>query len=171
MKNIKTKLFLLGLAVAYVYFPLYGWYNNSPFKIVLEGPKHQKTKSIAVHAQEPVEEPSVTPKPTPKADTTTKKIVKDTTIMYFGEEEWEPMYNIIKNESGFNPSAKNKKSGACGLGQALPCEKMNCSLTDVVCQAEWTVKYVQNRYGTPSKAWKHWQEGVKIDGKDYGHWY
>ena len=55
-------------------------------------------------------------------------------------------------ESGLNPYAVNKSSGACGLFQALPCSKLPCSLSDVACQAKWGVDYIKNRYGNPANA-------------------
>lgn len=74
----------------------------------------------------------------------------------FGDKQWSASYSIIEKESGFNPYALNKQSGACGLGQSLPCSKVlnTCgSLTDVVCQSEWIANYIKNRYGTPANAW------------------
>tara|TARA_R110000868_G_scaffold393078_1_gene663994 strand:+ start:275 stop:658 length:384 start_codon:yes stop_codon:yes gene_type:complete len=63
---------------------------------------------------------------------------------------------IYLKESGNNPSAINKSSGACGLGQALPCSKMPCSLTDYNCQDHFFTAYMQNRYGTWENAKAFW---------------
>lgn len=74
----------------------------------------------------------------------------------FGSEHVVAMDNIIAQESGFNLYAKNPTSGACGLGQALPCTKMldTCrSFANSDCQIDWVVNYVKNRYGNPQKAW------------------
>lgn len=54
---------------------------------------------------------------------------------------------IIDHESHFNPQIVNPSSGACGIGQALPCSKMGCSLDNVDCQVNWLVGYFQNHYG------------------------
>ena len=80
---------------------------------------------------------------------------------------------MIVRESGFNLQAVNKVSGACGLGQALPCSKMNCPLDfkGADCQIKWVINYVQKRYGDPIKAYAHWLARVPISGKDVGHWY
>lgn len=59
---------------------------------------------------------------------------------------------IIAKESGFNPYAVNASSGACGLAQALPCEKMGCDLGDVDCQLNWMNSYINRRYGSPEQA-------------------
>lgn len=61
---------------------------------------------------------------------------------------------LIFRESGFHPTSVNS-IGACGLGQALPCSKMNCELTDVDCQINWVKSYVERRYGTIDKALEH----------------
>ena len=61
---------------------------------------------------------------------------------------WMKWAELIARESGFNPSAINPTSGACGLSQALPCSKMKCSLDDADCQLNWVEKYVNDRYGS-----------------------
>lgn len=58
---------------------------------------------------------------------------------------------LIFRESGFHNESVNS-IGACGLPQALPCEKMACELSDVDCQLNWIKQYVERRYGTPEKA-------------------
>lgn len=63
---------------------------------------------------------------------------------------------IYMKESGNRPDAINKSSGACGLGQALPCSKMPCTLTDYACQDAFFTKYMQNRYGTWENAKSFW---------------
>lgn len=62
------------------------------------------------------------------------------------------VYNF---ESGNNPSAINAQSGACGLGQALPCSKMGCNLGDYSCQDTWFTSYMLRNYGTWANAWQH----------------
>lgn len=63
---------------------------------------------------------------------------------------------IYMKESGNRTNAINKSSGACGLGQALPCSKMPCTLTDYACQDAFFTKYMQNRYGTWENAKSFW---------------
>lgn len=58
---------------------------------------------------------------------------------------------LIFRESGFHPTSVNS-IGACGLGQALPCSKMACELSDVPCQLEWVKNYVVRRYGNVTQA-------------------
>jgi len=68
---------------------------------------------------------------------------------------------IYQKESGNNPGAVNASSGACGIGQALPCSKMPCSLSDYNCQDQFFTQYMLGRYKTwqAAKVWwdaKHW---------------
>jgi hypothetical protein len=62
---------------------------------------------------------------------------------------------IYSHESGNRTSAINASSGACGLGQALPCSKMGCSLSDYACQDAFFTNYAMQRYGSweNAKAW------------------
>ena len=59
---------------------------------------------------------------------------------------------LIARESGFNEYAINVGSGACGLGQFLPCSKLKCDLSDVDCQLDAIEEYVVRRYGTIERA-------------------
>lgn len=59
---------------------------------------------------------------------------------------------LIRRESGCNPYAVNKSSGACGVAQELPCGKSGCSLGDGACQVKWMNGYVAARYGSWANA-------------------
>lgn len=65
--------------------------------------------------------------------------------------QWPYFDQIIESESGWNPSAVNPSSFACGLPQALPCSKLGSMEVDH--QIDWTINYVKERYGTPQAAW------------------
>jgi hypothetical protein len=85
--------------------------------------------------------------------------VYEATCKTFSCDDWEAMKYIISHESGFNPLAVNASSGACGIGQALPCEKMGCqTLEDVDCQINWMFKYIKERYKDPQLAYQFWIE-------------
>lgn len=89
--------------------------------------------------------------------------VKTATVAKFGESQWPAMQTIIQRESGFNPYAVNTTSGAAGLFQALPFSKTGCiALSDIDCQIEWGLNYVQNRYASPQGALAFW---------NLHHWY
>lgn len=62
---------------------------------------------------------------------------------------------LIGEESGCNPYAVNPSSGACGVGQALPCSKTGCEMGDGACQIRWMNSYVQGRYGSWQAAADH----------------
>jgi hypothetical protein len=64
---------------------------------------------------------------------------------------------IYQHESGNDTTSVNKNSGACGLGQALPCSKMPCSMTDYGCQDSFFTEYMQGRYGSWINAYNFWQ--------------
>lgn len=89
----------------------------------------------------------------------------------FGEQHTASLEALVMHESGFNQYAGNKSSGACGLFQAMPCEKMGCSLDDVQCQIDWGFGYIERRYGNPTNAWDFWQSRRPINGRDVGNWY
>ncbi len=82
------------------------------------------------------------------------------------DSEWGALVQIINHESGWKPNAVNKKSGACGLFQALPCKKMakygSDYRTNYKTQIKFGFAYIKNRYKTPTKAWAFWQKH---------HWY
>jgi len=59
---------------------------------------------------------------------------------------------LIRRESGCNPFARNKSSGACGVAQELPCGKSGCALGDGACQVKWMNSYVMSRYGSWANA-------------------
>lgn len=81
----------------------------------------------------------------------------------WGEEHWEAFYNIVSHESGWNPNNVNKKSGACGLFQFVPCSKGGSAYKhDYKVQIQKGIQYIEYRYGTPNKAWAFWQKH---------HWY
>ncbi len=62
---------------------------------------------------------------------------------------------LIGKESGCNPYSVNKSSGACGVGQALPCSKTGCAMGDGACQTIWMNSYVMGRYGSWAAAANH----------------
>lgn len=66
--------------------------------------------------------------------------------------DWRKYAELIARESSFNPHAINPTSQACGLAQALPCQKMACELSDIDCQLKWIETYVIQRYGSIDNA-------------------
>ena len=68
---------------------------------------------------------------------------------------------IISHESGWDVTATNPSSGAYGLPQALPGDKMASAgadwQTDATTQIEWALNYMNTTYGSPNQAWVFWQ--------------
>jgi hypothetical protein len=63
----------------------------------------------------------------------------------FGDEQWPMVEQLINGESGWNPYAINKSSGACGLFQSLPCSKVLSvagNLDNIDGQVRWGVDYI-----------------------------
>jgi hypothetical protein len=69
--------------------------------------------------------------------------------------------NIISRESSWDVHATNPSSGAYGLGQALPGDKMASYGSDwrnsATIQIKWALAYMTGRYGSPCAAWTFWQ--------------
>lgn len=63
---------------------------------------------------------------------------------------------IYYKESGCRTNAINPNGGACGIGQALPCSKLPCSLSDYACQDSWFSNYAIKRYGSWENAYNFW---------------
>ncbi|MFE0463442.1 LysM peptidoglycan-binding domain-containing protein, partial [Kitasatospora sp. NPDC058965] len=64
---------------------------------------------------------------------------------------------IITHESGWNITATNPSSGAYGLPQALPGNKMASAgsdwATNPATQIRWALQYMNETYGSPNAAW------------------
>lgn len=67
---------------------------------------------------------------------------------------------IYQRESGNNPAAINSDSGACSLGQSLPCSKLAniCPnwKTDYRCDDLFFTNYAMGRYGSWGAAYQFW---------------
>lgn len=112
----------------------------------------------------------VTPKPKPPVVTATKTVSSPSRPLYSGggsktewllasgiaEADWAYVDYIVSKESGWNPNATNKSSGACGLVQALPCSKVPGNGYDPVDNLRWANGYAVNRYGSWAGAYAFW---------------
>lgn len=77
----------------------------------------------------------------------------------WSKEDYEALVKLWTKESNWNPNAVNKKSGACNIPQALPCSKISKKYGDNSWQSgiKWGLAYIKSRYGSPKKAWNHFQ--------------
>lgn len=78
------------------------------------------------------------------------------------EDQWWAVDSIVSRESSWNPNAVNKSSGACGLGQQLPCGKWAGAWNDPVAALKAQYGYVTARYGGYPQAVAFWNAN---------HWY
>lgn len=79
----------------------------------------------------------------------------------WSEEDFNSLINLWNKESGWNPNSHNSSSGAHGIPQALPASKMASEGEDYYTNGEtqirWGLKYIKERYGSPSNAWAAFQ--------------
>lgn len=78
------------------------------------------------------------------------------------QSDWGYVDSIVTRESGWNPNAVNPSSGACGLGQQLPCGKWSGAWNDPVAALVAQHGYVKERYGSYAGAVAFWNSN---------HWY
>ncbi|TDD31193.1 lytic transglycosylase domain-containing protein [Nonomuraea terrae] len=75
--------------------------------------------------------------------------------------QYRCLVKLWHRESGWNHRAANGSSGAYGIPQALPGHKMASSgrdwRTNPRTQIKWGLRYIKQRYGTPCRAWGHFQ--------------
>ena len=91
---------------------------------------------------------------------------KFTKVMMANEYGWdEAEYTCLNRlwtkESHWNYQARNPRSGAHGIAQALPATKMEQVGTDwrtnPITQIQWGLLYISERYDTPCAAWTKWR--------------
>jgi hypothetical protein len=79
----------------------------------------------------------------------------------FSLDQMSCLDSLWTRESGWNERASNSSSGAYGIPQALPGDKMAAYgddwQTNPATQIKWGLNYIENRYGTPCGAWGFFQ--------------
>ncbi len=79
----------------------------------------------------------------------------------WGDDQFACLVALWKKESGWRVNAYNRSSGAYGIPQALPGNKMASAgadwETNPATQISWGIGYIKGRYGTPCGAWDHSQ--------------
>ncbi|MCT9009136.1 M23 family metallopeptidase [Streptomyces rhizosphaerihabitans] len=80
----------------------------------------------------------------------------------WGPGQFGPLKSLWNGESGWHWNAKNPSSGAYGIPQALPAEKMASAgsdwKTNAKTQIRWGMDYIKHRsdYGSPAVAYSKW---------------
>jgi len=87
---------------------------------------------------------------------------RDIAMSMLGDYGWSSdqfscLDSLWVSESNWNVSATNSSSGAYGIPQSLPAEKMASAgpdwRTNPATQIEWGLTYIQSSYGSPCSAW------------------
>ncbi|WP_205683934.1 hypothetical protein [Cryobacterium aureum] len=75
----------------------------------------------------------------------------------WGDDQFGCLVSLWDKESGWNVNAYNASSGATGIPQALPGNKMATAgadwQTNPATQITWGLGYIASRYSTPCDAW------------------
>ncbi|WP_284980946.1 hypothetical protein [Arthrobacter sp. efr-133-TYG-118] len=75
----------------------------------------------------------------------------------WGQGEMSALITLWNKESDWRTTATNASSGAYGIGQSLPGDKMASEgadwQTNYQTQIRWGLNYIKERYGSPSAAW------------------
>lgn len=78
----------------------------------------------------------------------------------FPPSEWPSLFQLWQHESGWRTTARNPSSGAYGIPQAWPADKMRSAGSDYRTNPEpqirWGLSYIRDAYGTPTNAWQKW---------------
>lgn len=77
----------------------------------------------------------------------------------WSSRQWRCLDRLWTRESRWNHRARNHRSGAYGIPQALPATKMRSAGADwrssAATQITWGLGYIARRYGSPCAAWGH----------------
>lgn len=74
----------------------------------------------------------------------------------WGSSQWDPLYALVMQESGFRNTAQNPTSTAYGMFQFLNSTWAGVGghkTSDPGLQALYGMRYIKSRYGSPAKAW------------------
>lgn len=86
----------------------------------------------------------------------------------WGSDQFSCLVSLWTQESGWRANALNTSSGAYGIPQSLPAEKMAVAgadwRTNAATQINWGLAYIHDAYGSPCGAWNH---EMSVDP----HWY
>lgn len=158
-------------ATASPYFQVGERYNGLPTQSVSVAGEYQNTVARDGYSvKEPEPEPVAAPSTSPGGFTAPAAAVPDPgsaqayahgAVMArgWGESEFSCLVALWSRESGWRVNAMNSSSGAYGIPQSLPGNKMSSAgadwETNAATQIEWGLGYISGRYGTPCGAWGH----------------
>ena len=173
MRKVFIKTFFKLLVVLGVVFVL----QNEPPKQAsanqVEKPNAAATTSTVSQVKvEPTvpSAPTVTPQvSTPPPPKSNREIGQELASGYgWVGQEWICLERLWTGESNWNHLSYNSSSGATGIPQSLPGNKMASAgadwQTNPSTQIKWGLSYIAGRYGTPCSAWNSWNSRSP-------HWY
>ena len=77
----------------------------------------------------------------------------------WSDDQFSCLVRLWNRESGWRVEARNPSSGAYGIPQAYPAEKLAAAgpdwRTSAATQISWGLSYISARYATPCGAWDH----------------
>lgn len=130
--------------------------QNTPIEIPQENIQQQSTQTQTIN-EISIDTSNMTP------HEAFEYIIKEKNINELDKSRWA---EIIRRESSWNHTVSNPYSGAYGLPQALPPQKMESHgsdwATNPLTQLRWMYDYMTERYGSISGALDFW---------DANHWY
>ncbi|BBC34924.1 hypothetical protein SGFS_062180 [Streptomyces graminofaciens] len=88
-----------------------------------------------------------------------RKLMNDHESAWANSTQWSCLERLWDRESGWRWNAQNPSSGAYGIPQSLPGDKMDTAgddwRTNPLTQIKWGLSYIDGRYGSPCAAWNH----------------
>jgi hypothetical protein len=134
----------------------------------LAPPRHPTSRPPAIRAAvRTVTKPTPRPKPARTRHRSRPRPVRVPSVASarayararIGATQFACLDKLWTKESGWNPRAYNRSSGAYGIPQALPGSKMASIAgdwrTNPLTQVRWGLAYIGGRYGTACSAWSH----------------
>ncbi|QOL33928.1 CHAP domain-containing protein [Bifidobacterium lemurum] len=95
-----------------------------------------------------------------QAQAIAKRMIASGYKAWDNDEDWDALVWIWNHESGWRWDAENPSSGAYGIPQSLPANKMASAGDDwkdnAATQIAWGLQYIKDRYGSPGKAKEFW---------------
>ena len=96
-----------------------------------------------------------------------RQLIGDEYRRWDNATQFQCLERLWQAESHWNHRARNKRTGACGVPQAYPCNKMRDwgkaygvdYRSNPWPQIAWGLHYIDKRYGTPCKAWRKFKGG------------
>lgn len=125
--------------------------ENQSLKVNLQAKKEREAQLASVQTKQVAK--ANTPAPTVQVSGDKQSWLAASGIP---ADQWGYVDMIVTRESGWNPNAVNASSGACGLGQQLPCGKWAGAWNDPVAALRAQHGYVNDRYGSYAGAVAFW---------------